>query len=895
MKRKIKNNNSFLSVREHRIEEFFLNKGKTAFKDEESFSKSLQDLAFVLETVEIESPDLPVEETVPQDRSFTPGELTLIQELILEHSPNALKKTGSYFDKEEAGKAISDMIAQAVSSLKIPTPAPGKNGKPGPKGDKGKTGDDGSPDTGSQIVNKIRAVGLLRLKDIKGAEKIISVVKGLVDDVSDLKKEIKNIPRLISLNAGGSGGDSLPSTIEGDDEAVSIKPVAPVSNAPYSIVSDEPTTNLVVNPKFEANITDGWSTTGTVTATRDTSVKWYGSASLKLVSSAANAGAVTTINVEPNSTYVFSIMVEGAAGGESIKIDLTPNSGTAVSSIDAFGGVVSTTTPVTTNWQRLRLAITTNGSATSLACAIRSAAGGSQTMYIDGVQLEKKSLPSNSTNTYFASAYCDGSLGTGHTWSGTADNSSSSRVAGTHFLAPITDDNAGGFVQRSDGSIERMYFRSDEAFSNQGLSADDPSFPYQFIGKTITNLLTSGIRSGIAYVENLGNGVALYVKSSATTAATMVIEGSSITTGAILQIFANADLTTMISNGGKFFEFADKNKNSSFQWSPVFSQSGVFSLPYQDRYTFTGGGGQTTTDRTGLSGTISITSGSTAVTGASTAFLDDYRRGDTIQIYNAAASVYDAYNIASVESDTALSLEANMVIVTATGVAHKGRERQWSPANIQLAGAYSDHNYLAATGTYGDYLYNVYPNGSEGQLHVMKSSTRQDVTAPTENSGDALVTKKFVDTTTRSISATTDETDLITGYTVPANMLGAGKILRVKFFGELNSLLATSKITWRVKLGGVTILETNNQETETGNIVHFVGEADIVGVDLESQKSVFKVEGKNNVDTAAWNYAKTIKTASSAVDCRLDQALTVTGQYDDDSDLDMEVAYIELI
>jgi len=729
-----------------------------------------------------------------------------------------------------------------------------------------------------------------------------TAIKGL-DDYEEVARLAKKRDSARETNFGQVvrdivAGDGI--TIDKDDpnrpvlSATLINPTPTIANAPYAIVSDEATTNLIPNPKFEVNITDGWVSTGTVTRTRDTSEKWYGSASMKLVTTAVESGSTTSsITVEASSTYVFSFYVKGAVGGESLWVTLTPNVGTAVNSVDTlFGtGTFSTTTPVTTNWQRMRLAITTNGSASSLTCAIRSVTAGSQTVYIDGVQLEKKTLPAGSTNTYFPTSYCDGSMGNGYTWNGTADNSSSSRTSGTHFLAPIADNGAGSFVQRSDGSIDRMYFRADESFSNAALSGDAPQFPFQFIGKAITNLITSGIKSGIAFVENLANGTALYVKSAATTAYGMVIEGGSITSGTILSIFAPADLSTMISSGGKFFEFADKNQNSSYQWTPVFAQNGVFTLPHMTRATFAGGGGQTTTDRTGLSGTVGATNGTTAVTGAGTAFLTDYRRGDTIQIET--AGVYTAYNIASITSDTALTLTGNYGEATALGKAHKGRARQWRPANLQLAGAYGDHNY-AFTSPQGDFVYNVYPNGSEGQLHVMKSSARMDLTNPTENAGDALVTKKFVDTTTRSISASASETDVITGYTVPANMLTTGKILRIRFGGDFTALATTTTLIWRVKLGSTTILTGRTRAVNLANAMDFMGDIDIIGTSLQAQKSNIRVTGDNTNLTSSVMYNEH-RYGTSTVDCRVDNTLTVTAQFDDASSMDMEYAYIELI
>lgn len=676
----------------------------------------------------------------------------------------------------------------------------------------------------------------------------------------------------------------------------SIQPTSPLTKSPYAIVSDEPTTNLIVNPKFEVNVTDGWNDVLTPTVSRSTAEQWVGAASMELTTNASLEGVESdTMAVDINSKYVFSFWAKGTDGTEELTASIVGDSSGAVNV--AFLGREADV--ITTEWRRFRWFATTNGTDTTLKVQIKANSAGAQTVFIDGVQLEKK----NMTDGNFPSAYCDGSLGPGHSWSGTADNSSSSRVAGVHVLAPIEDDAVGGFVQRTDGSLEgKMEFRADyHSFTRYNV--DEPFFPYTFTGDMQTKLndslsTSSGQSQGLVHIENENDGIAAYITSGVTTDYGAVFDFGSLTSGAGIAVFAPSDLSTMESNSGQFFTFADKSGAFPYSWLVESARLGTPGISnWHKALVVYGKGGMDGVDGSNLTGTVSVTNGSPTVTGSGTAFLSEYRRGDNFQ-YNNTGSTWQTRTVQSVDSDTQITLTTN-ASHTVSAKAHRSQGSQWGPGFLRLEGGFSDHHNAA-----GDYLYTIYPNGPEGQLYVHKGSAietdAQDITAavPTEGQGDALVTKKHIDISQTTVSNTTTETTVMTGYTVPALMLGTDKILRITFFGDVVGTAATVGVTWRVKLGGTTILTSNTaQDIESTNVTDFRGTIDVIGTSDQAQFTSIDIKGKQTGAGSAIVYGVN-EIGTGSVDCRLDQALTVTAQWDvadAGNTLNLEGFYIELI
>jgi len=169
--------------RQKKIEKFLLDKDKAIFENIEEFSSALQTLIAKLDGVDLEN----LESLAGSDGHtpqkgvdyFTPEEIDGLEKFILDHMP---KEDIDFPSKASAEKAIKRFVGEAIA--KLPKP---KDGKPGIDGK------DGSPDTGVQVIKKIRSVGKnqgLKVKDIRGMNKVVSRVKENTDDIDDLKKEV---------------------------------------------------------------------------------------------------------------------------------------------------------------------------------------------------------------------------------------------------------------------------------------------------------------------------------------------------------------------------------------------------------------------------------------------------------------------------------------------------------------------------------------------------------------------------------------------------------------------------------------------------------------------------------------------------------------------------------
>lgn len=179
----------------------------------------------------------------------------------------------------------------------------------------------------------------------------------------------------------------------------------------------EATTNLISNPSFENDVTTGWSFDGKTGGTRtQSSDAYYGSYSCKITSHTGPAGSYLamwpSVSLVAYTTYVFSLWCK------NVNLSLSP----FFSIIDVGGGSVTLASgsfSPTNEWSRVQIQFTTGASVSDVRCYIRIGVNGGSFL-IDGVQLEAKA---------YVTPYCDGSLGTGHSWSGTAHASTSSRTA----------------------------------------------------------------------------------------------------------------------------------------------------------------------------------------------------------------------------------------------------------------------------------------------------------------------------------------------------------------------------------------------------------------------------------------------------------------------------------
>lgn len=195
----------------------------------------------------------------------------------------------------------------------------------------------------------------------------------------------------------------------------------------------EATTNLIANPSVESSDMTGWTTGSTSTLTRTSEAAYIGQYSLKVErTTQTHVQAVYGPIDITNQTYAFSCYAKNkdVPTGGSVQLMLywsggaQPGDGTMIT--------VGTVPAPEDGWKRYSLTGSPDyADRTSVRAYLRfnGADTSGQGYYTDCWQLEAKASPT---------PYCDGSLGAGHTWTGTAHASSSTRAA-AHLAYTASD------------------------------------------------------------------------------------------------------------------------------------------------------------------------------------------------------------------------------------------------------------------------------------------------------------------------------------------------------------------------------------------------------------------------------------------------------------------------
>ena len=197
----------------------------------------------------------------------------------------------------------------------------------------------------------------------------------------------------------------------------------------------EATMNMIVNPSFETG-TASWShySDGTgPTFERNALAAWIGSYGLRWVLGTSTTGTAYLLSSmsapTQGVTYTASVWVKGigTAVGKSFYLGLGEYGGASANAV-----TYSTQVTLTGEWQLFMVSRTVEqADRTSLGIVPRYYTGAiaGDEVYVDGAQIEAKAYPT---------PYCDGSLGAGHSWSGTAHASTSSRtLAGLTYANPL--------------------------------------------------------------------------------------------------------------------------------------------------------------------------------------------------------------------------------------------------------------------------------------------------------------------------------------------------------------------------------------------------------------------------------------------------------------------------
>jgi len=198
-------------------------------------------------------------------------------------------------------------------------------------------------------------------------------------------------------------------------------------------------TNIVANPSAGVNVTDWWAIANGTRA-RSTAQYLYDGASFLLTTDTTGDGPImynteAVTNPVQNTVYYFSAYVRAAAGtsGDTAQVIIRETGGATATEL-----TIGTVTLSSTRWQRVWVTHTVlRADRTALRVDVRSlSTTAGDSFYADGLQLEVTRL---TTVAIGSMNWC--------TWSGTAHNSTTTRVENT-VQAPI-----GGTVDTSAGTV----------------------------------------------------------------------------------------------------------------------------------------------------------------------------------------------------------------------------------------------------------------------------------------------------------------------------------------------------------------------------------------------------------------------------------------------------------
>lgn len=209
-----KNNNTPVdnaAARQQAIEKFLLDPDKAIFETLEQFAPAVMRLVDILSSVNLDE----MEQLVGKDGVtpvrgkdyMTEADLQALENFIISKIP----KVGV----ELASRAQVESFIRAEVA-KIPRVK-------GDKGDsvKGEPGENGSPDSGADIVRKLRALGknqMLKIDDIRGLENVLRN-KVSTTDFEYLEKRVDNFKVVFPSNPGGGDHNAEALSIAYQDTA----------------------------------------------------------------------------------------------------------------------------------------------------------------------------------------------------------------------------------------------------------------------------------------------------------------------------------------------------------------------------------------------------------------------------------------------------------------------------------------------------------------------------------------------------------------------------------------------------------------------------------------------------------------------------------------------------
>jgi len=295
-----------------------------------------------------------------------------------------------------------------------------------------------------------------------------------------------------SGNISDSSGNNNIGTVSGSDNYGSGK----FGNGFRSGVSG---TNLEKNPSVETNITgwSGWNNSGSATREQSNEQAKFGTYSFKqtVTSDGNQEGDSYGGDVVEGNTYTVSfwVNVPSVGTGESIPFYYR----VWHSAGNYLVATITTITAATNGWVRYSMTqtIPNNGyTGNNIQLSFYTNKVGT-VVYVDGVQIEQNS----SVTPYF-----DGSFGTGHSWSGTAHNSTSIRTSSTATTTTNVNDTTGTIVywfrSPSLDSSAQCPFGPSDGDANGGML-----FGLKSTGIFLTHKYASGVTVTPQYSSTLSN------------------------------------------------------------------------------------------------------------------------------------------------------------------------------------------------------------------------------------------------------------------------------------------------------------------------------------------------------------------------------------------------------
>jgi len=201
-----------------------------------------------------------------------------------------------------------------------------------------------------------------------------------------------------------------------------------VSQAAFWV--EEGTTNVVPDPIFgNATITTNWAVanvSGSAAIARDTTFNYYGQASGK-VTCGASSGDGLLVNsglgatAATGQTWTVQARVRANTSGDvgkTVRLGISERDSSNALVLENFGPSIT----LADAWKLATYTVTLSGGATTakVLAKVYNNANVAVTFNVDGVQLEQKA---------YATSLCAGSLGTGYSWAGSANASSSTRAS----------------------------------------------------------------------------------------------------------------------------------------------------------------------------------------------------------------------------------------------------------------------------------------------------------------------------------------------------------------------------------------------------------------------------------------------------------------------------------